>query len=108
GAALVLFWVAAPFLHATPALTSSLRSGAFRLLFAALLLRALTAPASAGSSRVFRSRPMVALGKYSYGLYVYHHFFSYYLVRHHTEFALTGVLGSHTLAVAVQALAGMA
>jgi peptidoglycan/LPS O-acetylase OafA/YrhL len=84
------------------------RGGAFRLAFAALLLQALFAPASSVTARFFRSGPMIALGKYSYGLYVYHHFLSYYLVRHGTELALARAVGSHTLAVAIQAVLGMA
>ena len=86
----------------------SARGGVFRLAFAALLLWALFAPASALVSRFFRSAPMAVLGKYSYGLYVYHHFFSYYLVKHGIEFALARSVGSHTLAVAIQAVLGMA
>ncbi len=31
---------------------------------------------------------MIFLGKYSYGLYVYHHFLSYYFHVQGTEFAL--------------------
>jgi peptidoglycan/LPS O-acetylase OafA/YrhL len=46
------------------------------------------------------------LGTYSYGLYVYHHFISYYLVTHRTELTLGGWLGSHSAAVAIQATAG--
>jgi len=84
------------------------RGGVFRLGFAALLLRALFAPASSVMARFFRSGPMTVLGKYSYGLYVYHHFLSYYLVTHGTEFALARAVGSHTLAVAIQAVLGMA
>jgi len=86
----------------------SLRGGAFHVLLAAVLLQALGAPASSVSSRCFRSRPMIALGKYSYGLYVYHHFLSYYFTKHGTEFALASAVGSHTVAVAIQALGGMA
>jgi peptidoglycan/LPS O-acetylase OafA/YrhL len=86
----------------------SMRSAMFRLLLAALLLEALVAPASSVVSRFFRSAPMVALGKYSYGLYVYHHFFSFYFTRNRTEFALARAVGSHTLAVAIQAVGGMA
>jgi peptidoglycan/LPS O-acetylase OafA/YrhL len=85
----------------------SLRSGMFRVLLAALLLAALAAPASSLLSRFFRSAPMVALGKYSYGLYVYHHFLSFYFARHGTEFVLARAVGSHTLAVAIQAIVGM-
>jgi peptidoglycan/LPS O-acetylase OafA/YrhL len=86
----------------------SLRSGAFHLVLAALLLKALVAPTSSGWSRFFRSSPMVILGKYSYGLYVYHHFFSYYFAKHGTEFALAAVIGSHITALAIQAVGGMA
>ena len=109
GAALLLVSHGLPstFAHGSP-LTVAFRSGPFRLLLLALLLWALTAPASALVSRFFRSPVMVWLGKYSYGLYVYHHFLSYYFTRHGTEFALARSLGSHTLAVAVQAAAGLA
>jgi len=86
----------------------SLRRGAFHLLLAALLLKALCAPASSVWSRFFRSRAMVTLGKYSYGLYVYHHFLSYYFTRHRTELALASEIGSRTAALAVQAIGGMA
>lgn len=86
----------------------SLRRGAFHLLLTALLLKALCAPASSGWSRFFRSNPMVTLGKYSYGLYVYHHFLSYYFIKHRTELALASVIGSRTAALAIQAVVGMA
>lgn len=89
-------------------LMRSTRGGMFRVLFAAVLLLALFAPAASLVSRFFRSRPMVALGKYSYGLYVYHHFVSYYLTRHGTDLTLAQTVGSHTLAVVIQATCGMA
>lgn len=89
-------------------LMRAVRGGVFRLLFGALLLQALFAPASSIVGGFFRSRPMRVLGKYSYGLYVYHHFPSYYFVTNGTEFALARVVGSHTLAVLIQAAGGMA
>jgi peptidoglycan/LPS O-acetylase OafA/YrhL len=89
-------------------LMRAIRGGVFRVLFAALLLEALFAPAPSLVARFFRSGVMTALGKYSYGLYVYHHFLSYYFARHGTEFVLAGAVGSHTLAVGLQAIAGMA
>ena len=49
---------------------------------------------------------MVFLGTYSYGLYVYHHFISYYLASNRTELELAGWLGSHGAAVALQATLG--
>jgi peptidoglycan/LPS O-acetylase OafA/YrhL len=89
-------------------LMRAIRPGLFRVLFAAVLLQAIFAPPTSLVSRIFRSRPMTVLGKYSYGLYVYHHFLSFYFVKHGTEFILAGVVGSHTLAVALQAAVGMA
>ena len=86
----------------------SLRSGAFNLLLAALLLQALRAPSSSRWSRFFRSGALTTLGKYSYGVYVYHHFFSNYFSSHGTESALAAVVGSHLTALAIQAVAGMA
>jgi peptidoglycan/LPS O-acetylase OafA/YrhL len=86
----------------------SLRSGAFRLLLAALLLKALLAPSWSGWSRFFRSGPMTSLGKYSYGLYVYHHFFSYYFAKQEFDRVLASVIGSHIAALAIQAIGGMA
>ena len=49
---------------------------------------------------------MVFLGTYSYGLYVYHHFISYYLVSNRTEWELARWLGSHGAAIALQATLG--
>ena len=50
---------------------------------------------------------MVFLGTYSYGLYVYHHFISYYLTSNRTDLELAGWLGSHSAAVALQAMLGV-
>jgi hypothetical protein len=46
---------------------------------------------------------MVIQGTHSYGLYVYHHFISYYLATNRTELELARWLGSHDAAVALQA-----
>jgi peptidoglycan/LPS O-acetylase OafA/YrhL len=73
------------------------------MLLACLLCWALVAPERLAVSRFFRSRIMVFLGTYSYGLYVYHHFISYYLTANRTELDLTRWLGSHGAAVALQA-----
>jgi peptidoglycan/LPS O-acetylase OafA/YrhL len=50
---------------------------------------------------------MTFLGTYSYGIYVYHHFLSYYLTTHRTELDLARSLGSHGAAVALQAALGI-
>jgi peptidoglycan/LPS O-acetylase OafA/YrhL len=78
------------------------------VLLACLLLWALTAPRASPVSRLFSSRAMRWFGTYSYGLYVYHHFLSYHLAIHKTEHVLAAKLGSHGLAVALQATVGVA
>ena len=107
----VLIVTSSLWVHGTEAsrlVARPMRNALILLLLACLLLWALTAPPRSLVPRIFTSRPMVFLGTYSYGLYVYHHFFSEYFVAHGTEFALARLVGSHTLAVAVQATAGVA
>jgi peptidoglycan/LPS O-acetylase OafA/YrhL len=89
-------------------LTLPVRHGMLRLLLVAVFLRALFAPPEAPDHRFFRARSLAFLGKYAYGLYVYHHFLSHYFLSHRTEFWVTGVVGSHTLAVFLQAGFGIA
>jgi peptidoglycan/LPS O-acetylase OafA/YrhL len=108
GIGLLLLQFAVRHFSAYGAALLSLRSGAFHILLAALLLKALLAPTSSRWSRFFRSRPMAILGKYSYGIYVYHHFLSHYFIKHATELSLASVVGSHLTALALQAVAGMA
>src|SRR5216683_1906363 len=71
------------------------RAALIQMLLACLLVWALVAPKQSVTSRFFRSRSMVFLGTYSYGLYVYHHFISYYLTTHATELELPRCLASH-------------
>ena len=83
------------------------RAALILVLLACLLVWALIAPGSSAISRFFCSRRMVFLGKYSYGLYVYHHFISYYLTVNGTELELAQRLGSHGAAVVLQATMGV-
>ena len=87
-------------------LALSLRVTLITLLLACLLVRAVLAPGHAIISRFFRSRVMVVLGTYSYGLYVYHHFISYYLASHGVAAGISSSVGSYWLALAVQAVLG--
>jgi peptidoglycan/LPS O-acetylase OafA/YrhL len=82
------------------------RSMLIQILLACLLLWALIAPGRSVTARFFCSRTMTFLGTYSYGLYVYHHFISYYLSSNRTELELAHWLGSHGAAVALQATLG--
>lgn len=87
---------------------TTIRSASIQVLLACLLVSALTATECSPIKRFFCSRAMATLGAYSYGLYVYHHFFSYYFTANRTEFELARWVGSHGLAVALQAVAGLA
>ena len=92
--------------HEELELVLPIRAALILVLLACLLVWALVAPERSAISRFFRSRWMVFLGKYSYGLYVYHHFISYYLSSNRTELELAQRLGSHGAAVALQATLG--
>ena len=83
-----------------------IRAVTILMLLACLLFWALIAPKQSIISRFFCSRSKVFLGTYSYGLYVYHHFISYYLASNRTELELANWLGSHGAAVALQATLG--
>ena len=85
---------------------AAIRAGLVQLLLACLLVWALLAPGTSIVSRFFCNRAMMLLGMYSYGLYVYHHFISHYLTANRTELVLADWLGSHTVAVALQAILG--
>jgi peptidoglycan/LPS O-acetylase OafA/YrhL len=82
------------------------RAALILILLACLLVRTLIAHDRSATSRFFCSRFMVFLGTYSYGLYVYHHFISYYLTTNRTELELARWLGSHAAAVGLQATLG--
>jgi peptidoglycan/LPS O-acetylase OafA/YrhL len=107
GIALLLLQFAIRHFTATGDGVLALRSGAFHLMFAALLLKALASAPASSWGRIFGSRPLGTLGKYSYGLYVYHHFFSYYFVSHGTDLALAAAIGSHVAALALLAAGGI-
>jgi len=88
-------------------LVMPVRAALIEMLLACLLVWALTAADRSAISRFFHSRFMVFLGTYSYGLYVYHHFISYYFSSNRTDLELAPWLGSHLAAVALQATLGM-
>src|SRR5262249_34414846 len=71
--------------------------------FGALIAFAVTAPQGTLVGRFFQSRPLTFLGKYSYGLYVFHQFVAQWLLKHDTVNEWFGGLHSHRLAVGVQA-----
>ncbi len=87
--------------------TLPLRGTAMALFFGALIVLAITADRRTVVSRFFSSRPMRSLGKYSYGLYVFHGIIAYRIQeRQQGAQWLTVRLRSHLLAMGVQAMAG--
>jgi peptidoglycan/LPS O-acetylase OafA/YrhL len=99
------------FNRVTPTLFGALhevRASCFDLGFGALLIAALTAEPQSVVARLFASGAARTFGKYSYGLYVFHHFASYAFIRYRTEFLVARWVGSHTLAVILQACVGLA
>jgi peptidoglycan/LPS O-acetylase OafA/YrhL len=92
--------------HRGRELVLPVRAALILMLLACLLVWAFIAPKQSATSRFFRSRFMIFLGTYSYGLYVYHHFISYYLSTNRTELELARWVGSHGAAVVLQATLG--
>lgn len=84
----------------------SARAALILLLLGCLLLWAINSPERSATSRFFRSGPMVFLGTYSYGLYVYHHFISYYLDVNRDALGLAGWVGAPWAAMMVEAALG--
>jgi peptidoglycan/LPS O-acetylase OafA/YrhL len=79
-----------------------LRGTLVALSFGALLVVCLAAPASSHLGRMARWGALRFLGKYSYGVYVFHGILAYYLDQHHTVDAVTSFLGSRPIAMVVQ------
>ncbi len=85
-----------------------LRETAWTFCFAAIVAFAITAQRQSVVGRFFTSGPMTFLGKYSYGLYVFHAMLSYYLGTHHTLNWFKTWIPNNLLAVGVQATLGIA
>ena len=76
------------------------------VFFGALLVSSLVAPRAGWLGRVANARAARFLGKYSYGLYVFHGVIAYALQEAGTLDALSARIGSHLAAMVLQASLG--
>jgi peptidoglycan/LPS O-acetylase OafA/YrhL len=90
-----------------PGPSHALRSFLIALFFGALLLACVHAEPDSFIGGFFNHPAMRFFGKYSYGIYVYHGVIAYFLVDKRVEDDLAKSLGSHLLAVLLQAASGV-
>jgi peptidoglycan/LPS O-acetylase OafA/YrhL len=90
------------------AIVLSLRGLAVACFFGALIAKSLTVPRVSLLGAMLHSSFARMLGKYSYGLYVFHGIIAYELHERRGSLALGAWMGSHLLAMLVQAALGMA
>jgi peptidoglycan/LPS O-acetylase OafA/YrhL len=89
-----------------PEVVLPVRGTLVALSFGALLVACLVAPAESLLGRAFGAPPLRFVGKYSYGLYVFHGVIAYALQERGTIGPLAARLGSHLAAMIVQATLG--
>jgi peptidoglycan/LPS O-acetylase OafA/YrhL len=75
-------------------------------LFGSALVLAVTSPADGWLTRTLTGRPLVAIGRYSYGIYVFHHVIALGMGRLFTVGDLPLVAGSQLPALAIYVLIG--
>ena len=88
------------------ALVLPLRGSALAVLFGAFIASVTEEGKPSATKRALRSSWLRVLGKYSYGLYVFHGIVAYSSHEHHWEERWTTALGSHAAAVALVVVAG--
>jgi peptidoglycan/LPS O-acetylase OafA/YrhL len=80
----------------------SLRTSALAVFFGTFIYAAARHHGLRLMRSALRMKPLRILGRYSYGLYVFHGLLAYAVHQHSPEAWLTSTLGNHTLAAIVQ------
>jgi peptidoglycan/LPS O-acetylase OafA/YrhL len=93
--------------HALPAFFHPIRESLIALFFGALLIVCVNAEPWDRIGRFFNRPGMRFFGKYSYGIYIFQGIIAYSLYDNQTENTVAGWVGSHLLAMFVQAAAGI-
>jgi peptidoglycan/LPS O-acetylase OafA/YrhL len=88
------------------AVTLPLRTTVLAIFFGALLILSISVEPMSLLGRFFTSGTMRFLGKYSYGLYLFHGIIGYVLVERGTQEWITSIVGSHLLGMAAYAVGG--
>lgn len=83
------------------------RDSLYALFFGAVVLLSLE-PGRGWLARGFQNPALRFLGKYSYGLYVYHAILLWYFTESHVEARLDALLGNHVLTMVAVAVGGTA
>jgi peptidoglycan/LPS O-acetylase OafA/YrhL len=94
--------------HLLPGVFHSLRSFLIAVFFGALLLVCSHAKAGDPIGRFFNHPAMRFFGKYSYGIYVFHGIIAFFFSDKQTEYVVGSWVGSHLLAIFLQASIGVA
>jgi peptidoglycan/LPS O-acetylase OafA/YrhL len=85
----------------------ALRALSWLGLFGALHLAAVASSAKSLVVRALTAKPLLFLGKYSYGIYIFHHFLSWPSKFYNTVGQLTEVIGNQNLAILVNSAVGI-
>ena len=91
-----------------PGVFHCIRSFLIALFFGALLLACVRAEADDPIGRFFNHPAMRFFGKYSYGIYVFHGIIAFVFSDKQTEYVVGNWVGSHLLAIFLQASIGVA
>jgi peptidoglycan/LPS O-acetylase OafA/YrhL len=84
-----------------------IKETSYNLIFCGILIFAMTASKASVTKWFFTSRVMLFLGKYSYGLYVFHAMVSTYFLNNHVLSSLQAIIPNHSAAMLALAGIGM-